>query len=368
MKFLQSCQRAHNTSSRVLRTIPRHPRTMDPTFRDQVPSQPRGQAQGYDSYRAAMNRPPPPQRHPFPSRPADTHIIQRGPVPVIETRIPEGSRKSPRNMNTKATRTLEHRDRKVMPSRASGGIPDPTPPYLATSSAVPHYLAEPQHLLVVIDLNGTLLYRPSKRQPTHFTIRPNALPFLNYCINTFTVVIWSSAKGENVRNMCDAILTPTLKAKVAAIWGRDKFGLSKEDYLLRVQCYKRLTKLWSDPDISRSHPLYDQNCRWDQTNTVLVDDSLEKARSEPYNILEIPEFFGDVREPGNILPQIHDCVNRLSMHDNVSAYLRTYPFRPQLPTAPKGAPTPQGAPTVRAVEAVQAAPAIDVGSIGMCES
>jgi hypothetical protein len=228
----------------------------------------------------------------------------------------------------------ENRDAKVQPSKESGGVPNPTNAYLAASNAIPQPLQEPQHLLVVIDLNGTLLFRPSRRNPTKFTARPNTRQFLQYCINTFTVVIWSSAKPENVKNMCDAILTPELRKTVVAIWGRDKFGLSSTDYAMRTQCYKRLTKLWSDNKIARSHPLWASGRRWDQTNTVLVDDSPEKGKSEPFNLIEIPEFFGDEKESGEILPQVHDFLNHLSLHSNVSACLRAQPFKAQLGAPP----------------------------------
>jgi hypothetical protein len=220
------------------------------------------------------------------------------------------------------------RDKKVRPSKASGGVPNPTTAYLATSHKVPQLLPEPQHLLVVIDLNGTLLHRPNKKNPTKFQLRPNTTKFLKYCIDTFTVVIWSSARPENVLNMCQTILPKDLLEKVTAIWGRDKFGLTSEEYLLRVQCYKRLTKLWNDPQIALSHPEYQSGGRWGQINTVLMDDSQEKARSEPFNLIQVPEFVGNDKETGEILPQVHDHLNHLSMHSNVSACLRAHPFKP----------------------------------------
>lgn len=238
---------------------------------------------------------------------------------------------APMTTKKKRSSARELREAKVQPSKASGGVPDPTAAYLAASNTTPILLQEPQHLLVVIDLNGTLLHRPNKKQPTNFVARPNTSPFLQYCINTFTVVIWSSARPENVKHMCDSILsTKELKAKVAAIWAREKFKLSSEDYNLRVQCYKRLSTVWKDPLIAASHPLYESGARWDQTNTVLVDDSLEKGRSEPFNLIEIPEFTGNDHEVGEILPQVHDYLNYLSMHSNVSACGRTSPFKAQI--------------------------------------
>ncbi|KAH7321444.1 HAD-like domain-containing protein [Rhexocercosporidium sp. MPI-PUGE-AT-0058] len=237
-----------------------------------------------------------------------------------------------RNMNGSPF-TKPPRDAIVPPSLASGGIPEPTPAYLAASAEPIRQLQQAQHLLVVIDLNGTLLFRPNKRAPSMFVARPNTARFLKYCINTFNVVIWSSARPDNVKLMCDAILDQDLKRKVVAIWGRDMFGLSSFDYGARTQCYKRLTKMWDDPEIAASHPAYQMGERWDHRNTVLVDDSPEKGRSEPFNMILIPEFFGDENEPGQILPQVHDYLNNLSTHSNVAAYLRAYPFRAALPAA-----------------------------------
>ncbi|RYP25912.1 hypothetical protein DL768_011676 [Monosporascus sp. mg162] len=196
------------------------------------------------------------------------------------------------------------RDMRSKPSAASGGVPDPSPTYLAHASLPPLLLPYPRKILVVIDLNGTLLYRPNRKNPSSFIERPHARRFLSYCVETFVVVIWSSAKPDNVRKMCDQLMTPEQQKKVVAIWGRDKFGLSKSDYKQRVQCYKRLSALWSAPEVATSHPNYANGGRWSQADTVLVDDSLEKARSEPYNLIPIPEFMGDRNEPGYILPQI----------------------------------------------------------------
>jgi hypothetical protein len=221
------------------------------------------------------------------------------------------------------------RKERLEPSAASGGVPNATREYLEASNMVPQFMDTPQNLLVVIDLNGTLLYRPSKAQPTKFLMRPHAQLFLKYCVETFKVVIWSSARPENVTAMCNVILPRNLRGQVAAIWARDKFGLTHHDYNQRVQCYKRLQMLWRDRQIAASHPSYGFGARWDQTNTVLIDDSLEKARSEPHNLIEVPEWAGDLDEFDDILPQVHDHLNYLSQHSNVSACLRVNPFKPR---------------------------------------
>ncbi|KAK6849829.1 hypothetical protein PG995_013662 [Apiospora arundinis] len=210
-----------------------------------------------------------------------------------------------------------------VPSEASGGVPDPTTQYMTLSAIPPSHLPEPRRILVVIDLNGTLLHRPSHKNPTRFVERPHTRAFLDYCLNTFCVAIWSSAKPANVNKMLDQLLTPEERAKVVAVWGRDMLGLSPADYNARVQCYKRLSVLWAD----LAHRL---GQRWDQSNTVLVDDSSEKARSEPFNLIQLPEFEGDLAEPGSVLPQVHDFLNECAKQRDVSSFIRAqrFDFRP----------------------------------------
>lgn len=238
---------------------------------------------------------------------------------------------------------IPRRDAIVPPSRASGGVPDPTPPYLLRASFLPRPLRHPQPLLVIIDLNGTLLFRPSSRAPRTFVERPFAKRFLSYCVDTFHVMIWSSARPLNVRAMCDELLDRDQLERVVAVWGRDRFGLTPEDFNRRVQCYKRLSKVWEDPVVKASFPAdYDDagvmidesavkdggkwkaGC-WNQGNTVLIDDSKEKARSEPHNAIEIPEFLGDQKDL--VLPQVHDYLNLLACQADVSTYIRVNPFK-----------------------------------------
>lgn len=210
------------------------------------------------------------------------------------------------------------------PSRGSGGIPSPTSAYLQRASLPAVSVSEARPILVVIDLNGTLLHRPSRRQPSKFVERPFAKQFLECCIDTFKVVIWSSARPRNVEFMCNQLLTKEQRGKVVAIWGRDRFGLTQADYDKRVQCYKRLTVLWADPAIKAAMP--EGKGEWDQGNTVLIDDSAEKARSEPYNCITLPEFVGDLEEKPEVLPMVQEYLNVLARQQDISMYIRVKPF------------------------------------------
>ncbi len=173
------------------------------------------------------------------------------------------------------------------------------------------------------------MFRPKRRKGSLFIERPHARRFLSYCIETFFVAIWSSATPNNVRNMCEQLISPDQLSKVVALWGRDRFGLTQKDYNQRVQCYKRLTKLWDAPRVAKSHPNYATGGRWSQADTVLIDDSPEKARAEPYNLVSIPEFGGDTNEPSDILPQVHDYINKCSRQADISTYIHASPFQPR---------------------------------------
>lgn len=236
--------------------------------------------------------------------------------------------------NNKKPAPPADRDAILPPSARSGGVPSPTPSYLLRASFLPQTLQNPRPILVVIDLNGTMLFRPNRKQPFNFVERPHARRFLNYCIETFTVAIWSSARPENVEKMCSQLLTPQQLDAVVATWGRNKFGLTLADYNARTMCYKRLDKLWADPKVAASHPLGEA---WNQGNTVLIDDTAEKARSEPHNAITLPEFMGDVNEPP-VLPSVHEYLNTLALQVDISTYIRTNPFKLGHETDAIGAP------------------------------
>lgn len=217
------------------------------------------------------------------------------------------------------------------PSAASGGVPEPTPAYLLRASFLPQRRVQPGPLLVVIDLNGTLLHRPNHRNSSSFEERVHAKRFVEYCVQTFWVVIWSSARPENVQRMVNKLIDPQIRNQIVAIWGRDKFGLSAADYNARTQCYKRLTTVWNDSVVKaafpRARPGFEKAC-WDQGNTVLIDDSSEKARSEPHNAITLPEFKGQGTDGEMlVLPRVHDYLNELCYHEDASAYMRANPFK-----------------------------------------
>ncbi|OBT57958.1 hypothetical protein VE04_00949 [Pseudogymnoascus sp. 24MN13] len=227
---------------------------------------------------------------------------------------------------TTTVTTTARRDPIVPPSAGSGGVPDPSPAYLERSLLAPQQAVEPQHILLVLDLNGTILYRPDRRRPSHFLERQSTASFLDYIFSRFQVMVWSSARLENVRLMADKLFPGPRRQYLVTEWGRDRMGLAPEDFVRRVQVYKRLEKVWAEPGIQSRHPLQATGATWDQSNTILIDDSLEKARSEPFNLVELPEFKGD-SEPTDVLQHLTMYLDDILMQKDVSAYMRQNPFK-----------------------------------------
>lgn len=127
--------------------------------------------------------------------------------------------------------------------------------------------------------------------------------------------------------MCNKLFPGQARQNLVAEWGRNRMGLTQEDYNKRVQVYKRLEKIWADPGIQSRHPLRQAGWIWDQSNTILIDDSLEKARSEPFNLVELPEFVGRA-EPSDVLKHLAEYLDDLLMQKDVSASIRQLPFKP----------------------------------------
>ncbi|KAB8254713.1 NLI interacting factor-like phosphatase-domain-containing protein [Aspergillus pseudonomiae] len=222
-------------------------------------------------------------------------------------------------------------------------LPPPKPPspvrsYIEQSTLPPKLVVSPQPLLVILDLNGTLIYRKHRRFPPVFSRRAGLDEFLDTLVRKYKVMIWSSSQPNTVKAVCDKLFPGNKRKALVAEWGRDKFGLTSSQYRAKIQVYKTLETVWSNKEIQASYPSPSQNkrrkaaqngtqlkTRWDQSNTILIDDSKLKALSEPYNILEIPEF---TNQPGldesTIFPKVMQLLDELATHDDVSKVLHQW--------------------------------------------
>lgn len=227
--------------------------------------------------------------------------------------------------------------------------PLPLNSYLEQAAKEPLDLQFMQPLLIILDLNGTLLYRRRKAFPPKFTRRPALNYFLERLTSRHEVMVWSSSRQDTVDAICNQIFSPVQREKLVARWSRDHLDLTKEQFNNKVQVYKVLEKVWADANIQarfptkktksgkaafnalRYTPGLDQqkemtgflNKRWDQSNTVLIDDSTLKAAANPYNIIEVPEFTNVPNENDTtVLKELLLKIRVLAKSNDVSRRLR----------------------------------------------
>ena len=110
--------------------------------------------------------------------------------------------------------------------------PSPTKAYLITAHIAPNLLPGPKRLLLVLDLNGTLIYRHQSFQT--YTPRPFLRKFLKYAFANHSLLVWSSARPHNVKGICARLFSRDQRQMLLGEWGRDTFGLTSEQYNKRV--------------------------------------------------------------------------------------------------------------------------------------
>jgi hypothetical protein len=248
-------------------------------------------------------------------------------------------------------------------------IPSATAEYMKQSSQKPTRCPTPRPLLIILDLNGTLVYRKHKKLPPSFASRAGLEHFLDVLTKKYAVMIWSSSQPATVEAICARIFSKEKKRNLVALWGRDRFGLTPVQYHAKLQVYKQLHKVWSSIEVQSSYPgnesykpprqnqnqfpanvksktkpvtreqkqqeqkqreqemelaaSFPPGQRWDQSNTILIDDSKLKALSEPFNILEIPEFTNNANlDESKLFSTVLARLDTLSRHDDVSKVLR----------------------------------------------
>ena len=214
-------------------------------------------------------------------------------------------------------------------TRLQPQAPEPTEEYLVQAmDEPPRRLPSCQPLLIILDLNGTLGYR-SKSNLYHFRQRPGLQPFLRSVLDNYKVMIWSSARPHTVNTICSSIFTQGQRETLVAEWARDKFGLTPAQYVEHVQVYKLLDAVWNDVGIQSWYPKHNGNgkTRWDQSNTILIDDTQLKAVGQPFNILQVPEFGGG-DEQRDVFYELTMKLDILARFDDVSKVMRAWKKHP----------------------------------------
>ncbi|CAE6526764.1 unnamed protein product [Rhizoctonia solani] len=161
-------------------------------------------------------------------------------------------------------------------------------------------LSAAKRCLLVLDLNGTLLHRRRSNSgyTTHVYARPYLGAFLQYISHlstSFEVAVWSSARRANVDLMVDHAWTGR---KPDIILAREDMQLTDRQFKRafrhgtfhpdhNVRTTKDLRQLWL-----RLAQVQAQNggVMHGPRDTVLLDDSIHKARLQPNNHLALPTY------------------------------------------------------------------------------
>ncbi|XVF49941.1 hypothetical protein PTKIN_Ptkin04bG0056700 [Pterospermum kingtungense] len=194
----------------------------------------------------------------------------------------------------------------------------------------------PKKKLLVLDLNGILVdvvQKPDGLRP-NFRVskkavfkRPFCGDFLNFCFSTFNVAIWSSRTYKNVKKLVHRLM-PKRKCNLLFCWHRRQCTVTRfktiEDKKKPI-VLKELRKVWEK---------HEGNLTWgkgeyDESNTLLLDDSPYKALRNPVNTAVFPYPF-QYKDAGDssLGPDgdIRKYLEGLAAAENVQKYVEQNPF------------------------------------------
>ncbi|CCG83022.1 Uncharacterized FCP1 homology domain-containing protein C1271.03c [Taphrina deformans PYCC 5710] len=193
----------------------------------------------------------------------------------------------------------------------------PSQAYIRCSQSGYTHAAKPDLKLVVLDLNGTLVWRPDRARSGHPPkLRPGLREFTRFLFANFAVMVWSSSTPNSVSTMCNAIFDDDQSNRLVAAWARDTLGLTQQQYRSKVQTYKNLDWLWENNHLRRIK-------QFSQRDTIIIDDGLEKVKQHPNNIIVIPEYDEALHRSrkDTALSTITAYLTDLRTCTNVSAYI-----------------------------------------------
>ncbi|KAF9024378.1 hypothetical protein BDZ89DRAFT_1069195, partial [Hymenopellis radicata] len=132
--------------------------------------------------------------------------------------------------------------------------------------------------LVVLDLNGTLVYRYTNKKVfpraylstfTSFLFHPETTKWLD-------VMVWSSSQPQNVTPVVASAFGQHA-SQLKGVWTRNDMGLPSRESSRRAVTRKDLERVWA------AFPAHNPG------TTLLVDDNPSKAHFQPSNHICLPE-------------------------------------------------------------------------------
>ena len=116
--------------------------------------------------------------------------------------------------------------------------------------------------LLIFDLNGVLIYtrKKKKKKNNNFTMRPHVEKFIDAMSKKYQLAVWTSKTFERAESMVQKLFH---SYDLLFTWYNDKCDKKYSDDA--VYMTKDLRKVWNQFD------------NYDETNTILLDDSEEKC-------------------------------------------------------------------------------------------
>jgi len=194
-----------------------------------------------------------------------------------------------------------------------------------------------KRILFILDLNGTLLHRLTKSElvikarehpqsrssdcivngnPIYF--RSGHLKFVEGLFELGEVAVWTSAMPKNALPMTRNVFG-SLYERLLFVWTQNECEVQWISGAHKPDFKKSLTKVW------KAYPEYGE------TTTIMIDDSPNKLREHPKNLLAIPEFLVTEREVDHtkdeVLIELYEYLVRfVNRKESVGEYLMKQPF------------------------------------------
>ena len=193
--------------------------------------------------------------------------------------------------------------------------------------------------LIVLDLNGILCrrirynklsvqdgerisFRPSVGHiaGTPVVAREDLKPMLSYLDANFTLAVWTSAKLTTARGLIQMLFDQDIARRLLFVWGQDKCDATRPAEVESVDGNDGERDTASDePNSSDKFDIIFEKSLgkvwgrfglWDASNTLLIDDSPEKARKWIENTLHPPPITGIVADTEGV--ESSDLANEIS--------------------------------------------------------
>ncbi|KAF9620485.1 hypothetical protein IFM89_013102 [Coptis chinensis] len=191
--------------------------------------------------------------------------------------------------------------------------------------------------LLILDLNGLLVdivnnlpsgYKADKRISRKALLRrPFCDDFLKFCFQRFSVGVWSSRTKSNVDSVVDFIMGD-MKHGLVFCWDLShctETGFCTIENSQKPLVLKQLVKLWDKHDLN----LPWENGEYNESNTLLIDDSPYKALLNPPCTAIFPPSYKFQNQNDNSLGPGGDIrlyLEGLATSENVQKYIKQHPF------------------------------------------